>query len=139
MPNAPLMRGPSRTETPSSRICTQSFTGTKNTALAQSAQLALELILDELEIEHAAEAPAKDVPSDVEETKPPRTPRTRKPLPKGLKRVQKTIIPSDACEACGGGAEICPKPLHREPNRPATNDLIIGGAQLSLGGINVTY
>ena len=68
------MRGPSRTETPSSRICTHSFTGTKNTALAQSAQLALELILDELEIEQAAEVPAKDVPSDVEDTKPPRTP-----------------------------------------------------------------
>ena len=67
-----------------------------------SAQLALELILEELEIEQAAEAPAEDVSSDVDDTKPPRTPRTRKPFPKDLKRVQKTITPSDACADCGG-------------------------------------
>jgi len=65
-----------------------------------SAQLALELILEELEIEQAA--PAEDVSSDVEDTKPPRTPRTRKPFPKDLKRVQKRITPSDACADCGG-------------------------------------
>ena len=34
-----------------------------------SAQLALELILEELEIEQAAEAPAEDVSSDVEDTR----------------------------------------------------------------------
>ena len=65
-----------------------------------SAQLALELILEELEIEQAA--PAEDVSSDVDDTKPSRTPRTRKPFPKDLKRVQKTITPSDACADCGG-------------------------------------
>lgn len=67
-----------------------------------SAQLALALILEELEIEQAAEAPAEDVSSDVDDTKLPRTPRTRKPFPKDLKRVQKTITPSDACADCGG-------------------------------------
>ena len=67
-----------------------------------SAQLALELILEELEIEQAAEAPAEDVSSDVDDTKPSRTPRTRKPFPKDLKRVQKRITPSDACADCGG-------------------------------------
>ena len=65
-----------------------------------SAQLALELILEELEIEQAA--PAEDVSSDVDDTKPSRTPRTRKPFPKDLKRVQKRITPSDACADCGG-------------------------------------
>ena len=104
MPSAPLMRGPSRTETPSSRICTHSFTGTKNTALAQSAQLALELILDELEIEHAADT--EDEPSDAEGKKLPRTARKREPFPKGLKRVQKTITPSDACTNCGGSFKV---------------------------------
>lgn len=63
-----------------------------------SAQLALELILEEMEIEQAAET--DDKPSDAE-AKPPRTPRKRKPFPKGLKRVQKTITPSDACTDCG--------------------------------------
>ena len=104
MPSAPLMRGPSRTETPSSRICTHSFTGTKNTALAQSAQLALELILDELEIEHAADT--EDEPSDAEGKKLPRTARKREPFPKGLKRVQKTITSSDACTNCGGSFKV---------------------------------
>jgi len=42
------------------------------------------------------------VSSDAEDTKPPRTPRIRKPFPKDLKRVQKTITPSDACADCGG-------------------------------------
>ena len=69
-----------------------------------SAQLALELILEELEIEHAAEAPDEGAVDDAhnEDTTPPRTPRTRKPFPKGLKRVKKRIIPSDACTECGG-------------------------------------
>ena len=70
-----------------------------------SAQLALELILEELEIEQAAEAPDESTAIDAggeDTTTPPRTPRTRKPFPKGLKRVKKTIIPSDACTDCGG-------------------------------------
>lgn len=67
------------------------------------AQLALELILEEFEIEQAAEA--DDEPSDAE-AKPPRTSRTRKPFPKGLKRVQKTITPSDACTDCGGSFKV---------------------------------
>lgn len=67
-----------------------------------SAQLALELILEELEIEQAAEALDEETSSDAEDAKPPRTPRKRKPFPKGLKRVQKTITPSDACQDCGG-------------------------------------
>lgn len=69
-----------------------------------SAQLALELILEELEIEQAAEA--SDEPSEAEATKPPRTPRKRKPFPKGLKRVVKTITPSDACTECGGSFKV---------------------------------
>ena len=70
-----------------------------------SAQLALELILEEMEIEQAAEAD-DDASSDAETTKPPRTPRKRKPFPKGLKRVQKTITPSDACTDCGGSFKV---------------------------------
>uniref|UniRef100_UPI0035C83641 IS66 family transposase n=1 Tax=Lentibacter algarum TaxID=576131 RepID=UPI0035C83641 len=69
-----------------------------------SAQLALELILEELEIEQAAETP--DEGADVEDTKPSRTPRTRKPFPKGLKRVQQRITPSDACTDCGGSFKV---------------------------------
>jgi transposase len=71
-----------------------------------SAQLALELILEELEIEQGAEAPDEKISSDAEATKPPRTPRTRKPFPKGLKRVQKRIIPSDACTDCGDNFKV---------------------------------
>ena len=71
-----------------------------------SAQLALELILEELEIEQAAEASDENAPSEDEATKPPRTPRKRKPFPKGLKRVQKTITPSDACTDCGGSFKV---------------------------------
>ena len=67
-----------------------------------SAQLALELILEELEIEQATEASDEDAPSEDDATKPPRTPRKRKPFPKGLKRVQKTITLSDACINCAG-------------------------------------
>jgi transposase len=68
-----------------------------------SAQLALELILEELEIEQAAEAPDEEgTSSDAETTNQTRTPRTRKPFPKDLKRVSKTITPSDACIDCGG-------------------------------------
>ena len=58
-----------------------------------SAQLALELILEEMEIEQAAEAGDEDASSDAEAAKPPRKPRKRKPFPKGLKRVVKTITP----------------------------------------------
>ena len=71
-----------------------------------SAQLALELILEEMEIEQAAEAGDEDASSDAEAAKPPRTPRKRKPFPKGLKRVVKTITPSDACTDCGGGFKV---------------------------------
>lgn len=71
-----------------------------------SAQLALDLILEELEIEQATEADDEDASSDAEATKPPRTPRKRKPFPKGLKRVQKTITPSDACTDCGGSFKV---------------------------------
>ena len=71
-----------------------------------SANLLLELILEELEIEQASEAPDEKISSDAEATKPPRTPRTRKPFPKGLKRVQLRIIPSDACTDCGGSFKV---------------------------------
>ena len=66
-----------------------------------SAQLALELILEELEIEQAAEQGEDDATTDAD-VKPPRAPRTRKPFPKDLKRVQKRITPSDSCTDCGG-------------------------------------
>ena len=71
-----------------------------------SAQLALALILEDLEIEQAAETDDENGPSDAETTKPPRTPRKRKPFPKGLKRVKKTIAPSDACTDCGGSFKV---------------------------------
>ena len=71
-----------------------------------SAQLALELILEELEIEQAAETDAEDASSDAGTTKPPRTPRKRKPFPNNLKRVRKTITPSDACTDCGGSFKV---------------------------------
>ncbi|MCP4450509.1 MAG: IS66 family transposase [Planctomycetes bacterium] len=67
-----------------------------------SAQLALELIIEELEIEQAAEAPDEDVSTEAE-VKPPRAPRKRKPFPKDLKRVPKRITPSNTCTDCGGG------------------------------------
>ena len=69
-----------------------------------SAQLALELVLEELEIEQAAETDNEDEPSEV--TAPPRTPRKRKPFPKGLRRVVRTITPSDACTDCGGSFKV---------------------------------
>jgi hypothetical protein len=71
-----------------------------------SAQLALELILEELEIEHAAETDDEDASSDAMSTKQRHTPCKRKPFPNNLKRVQKTITPSDACEACGGSLTV---------------------------------
>ena len=70
-----------------------------------SAQLALELILEEMEIEQAAETDDGDASSDAE-AKPPRTPRKRKPFPKNLTRVVKTITPSDACTDCGGSFKV---------------------------------
>ncbi|MGB1266004.1 MAG: transposase, partial [Nereida ignava] len=70
-----------------------------------STQLALELILEEMEIEQAAETDDEDASSDAE-AKPPRTPRKRKPFPKGLKRVVNTITPSDACTDCGGSFKV---------------------------------
>ena len=72
-----------------------------------SAQLALELILEELEIEQAAEAPGEEeTSSDAETTNQTRTPRKRKPFSKDLKRVPKTITPSDACTDCGGSFKV---------------------------------
>ena len=71
-----------------------------------SAQLALELILEELEIKHAAETDDEDASSDAMSTKQRHTPCKRKPFPNNLKRVQKTITPSDACEACGGSLTV---------------------------------
>jgi transposase len=68
--------------------------------LESSAQLDLELILEEHEIAQAAET-SDDVGED-KEVKPPRTPRVRKPFPKDLKRVVSCITPSDACLDCGG-------------------------------------
>ena len=59
-----------------------------------SAQMALELILEELEIEQAAETGGdgeEGASSEADAPKPPRTPRARKPFPKGLKRVKKTV------------------------------------------------
>ena len=67
-----------------------------------SAQLALELILEELEIEHAAETDDEDASSDAMSTKQRHTPCKRKPFPNN----QKTITPSDACEACGGSLTV---------------------------------
>jgi len=70
-----------------------------------STQLALELILEELEIEQAAETEddrEDKTSSEANAAKPPRAPRKRKPFPKDLKRVQKTITPSETCEDCGG-------------------------------------
>ena len=73
-----------------------------------SAQLALELILEELEIEQATETEddCEDTSSEANASKPPRAPRKRKPYPKGLKRVQKTITPSETCEDCGGSFKV---------------------------------
>ena len=69
-----------------------------------SAQLALELILEEHEIAQAAEtATNDDVDTEADkEANPPRTPRKRKPFPKDLKREKQRIMPSDCCEDCGG-------------------------------------
>lgn len=69
-----------------------------------SAQMALELILEELEIEQAAEVEddGEGASSDADAPKPPRAARKRKPFPKGLKRVQKTITPGETCKDCGG-------------------------------------
>ena len=67
-----------------------------------SAQLALELILEELEIEHAAETDDEDASSDAMSTKQRHTPCKRKPFPNN----QKTITPSDVCEACGGSLTV---------------------------------
>ena len=101
------MRKPSRIATRLSLICACNCTGATSTAFGSksnsSAQLALELILEDLEIEQAAEAPGD---AGVEDTTPARTPRTRKPFPKGLKRVQRTITPSDACTDCGENFKV---------------------------------
>ena len=67
-----------------------------------SAQLALELILEELEIEQAAETEGDGEDETSSEADAPKPPRKRKPFPKGLKRVKKTLTPSETCEDCGG-------------------------------------
>ena len=64
---------------------------------------------DEMEAALAAEraAQARAIQNrDAMSTKPLRTPCTRKPFPNNLKWVQKTITPSDACEACGGSLTV---------------------------------
>ena len=43
---------------------------------------------------------------DAMSTKPLRTPCKRKLFPNNLMWVQKTITPSDACEACGGSLTV---------------------------------
>ena len=53
-----------------------------------SAQLALELILEELEIKHAAETDDEDASSDAMSTKPLRTPCKRKPFPNNQNHSQ---------------------------------------------------
>lgn len=70
-----------------------------------SAQLALELILEELEIGRAAETKGdgeEGASSEADAPHQPRSLRKRKPFPKGLKRVKKTLTPSETCEDCGG-------------------------------------
>ena len=70
-----------------------------------STQLALDLILEELEIEQAAETEddrEDKTSSEANAAKPPGAPRKRKPFPKELKRVKKTLTPSETCEDCGG-------------------------------------
>ena len=64
---------------------------------------------DEMEAALAAEraAHARAIQNrDAMSTKPLRTPCKRKPFPNNLKWVQKTITPSDACEACGGSLTV---------------------------------
>ena len=64
---------------------------------------------DEMEAALAAEraAQARAIQNrDAMSTKPLRTPCKRKPFPNNLKWVQKTITPSDACEACGGSLTV---------------------------------
>ena len=90
-----------------------------------SAQLALELILEELEIEHAAETDDEDASSDAMSTKPLRTPCKRKPFPNNLKWVQKTITPSDACEACGGSLTVLETDVMKELEYSETGQKII--------------
>jgi transposase len=90
-------------------------------------QLALELVLEEHEIAQASEADENATPAS-EEAKPPRTPRERKPFPKGLKRVEKRITPSDACIDCGGsfkelGADVMEE-LEYVPGHYIVNQII---------------
>jgi transposase len=92
-----------------------------------SAQLTLELILEEHEIAQAAEGADEDTSSDAE-AKPPRSPRLRKPFPKALKRVEKRITPSDACTDCGGsfkelGADVMEE-LEYVPGHYIVNQII---------------
>ncbi len=75
-----------------------------------SEQLALELILEELEIEHAAETDDEDASSDAMSTTPFRTSCKRKPLPKN----QTTTAPSDVCEASGGSLTVLGKDVMEE-------------------------
>ena len=64
---------------------------------------------DEMEAALAAEraAQARAIQNrDAMSTKPLRTPCKRKPFPNNLMWVQKTITPSDVCEACGGNFKV---------------------------------
>jgi len=87
-------------------------------------QLALELVLEEHEIGQAGD----DAPDAEQEAKPPRTPRERKPFPRGLKRVEKRITPSNVCTDCGGsfkelGADVMEE-LEYVPGHYIVNQII---------------
>ncbi|MGB0903059.1 IS66 family transposase [Halocynthiibacter sp.] len=89
-------------------------------------QLSLELILEELEIKRAAED--GDSNSEDEVVKPPRTPRTRKPFPKDLKRTEQRITPGEQCADCGGafrelGADVTEE-LEYVPGHYVVKDII---------------
>ena len=71
---------------------------------------------------------AADEDASDAEAKPPRSPRVRKPFPKDLKRVQKRIMPSDACTDCGGsfrelGADVMDE-LEYVPGHYIVNQII---------------
>ena len=50
----------------------------------------------------AAETEGDGEDETSSEADAPKPPRKRKPFPKGLKRVKKTLTPSETCEDCGG-------------------------------------
>ena len=83
---------------------------------------------DEMEAALAAEraAQARAIQNrDAMSTKPLRTPCKRKPFPNNLKWVQKTITPSDACEACGGSLTVLETDVMEELEYSETGQKII--------------